>query len=158
MIRYYTSSLFAFSTLGGIVTFLLISGMADLPTSVFFSAITILFIATIIPALFALADRKFGSLRKEIGEPIVLDERVNFVVGEEVKPGFMITTKNSMFVLSTEDNEPVKLEIRRSDIKKISISEGVFLNIFLDYDKCIRVFAANCEELKGKLHAEGFGK
>lgn len=158
MSRYYTPSLFIFSTLGGIVTFLLVSGIADMPTSVLFSAITILLIATIIPVLFALADRKFIPLKKEIKEPIVLDERVNFVVGEEIKQGFMVTTKESMFVISTDNDKPIKFEIKRSDIIKISISEGVFLNIFLDYDKCIRVFASNCEELFKKLRAQGFGK
>ena len=158
MLRYYTTSLYIFSTIGGIVTFMVLSGFADLPTSVLFSAITTLVIATIIPALFALADRKFISLKKEIKDKIVLDERVSFVVGEEIRQGFMVTTESSMFVLSTEGERAIKFEIKKSDIKKISISEGVFLNIFLDYDKCIRVFAGNCEELVKKLHAEGFGK
>ena len=158
MLRYYTPSLFIFSTLGGIVTFMLVSGDADLPTSVLFSAITTLVIATIIPALFAIGDRKFNPLRKEIKDKIILDERVNFVVGEEIRQGFMVTTKSSMFVLSTEGKKAIKFEIKKSDIKKISISEGVFLNIFLDYDKCIRVFAGNCDELVKKLNAEGFGK
>lgn len=158
MLRYYTPSLFIFSTLGGIVTFMLVSGDADLPTSVLFAAITTLVIATLIPALFAIGDRKFKPLRKEIKDKIILDERVNFVVGEEIRQGFMVTTKSSMFVLSTEGNKAIKFEIKKSDIKKISISEGVFLNIFLDYDKCIRVFAGNCDELVKKLHAEGFGK
>ena len=158
MLRYYTPSLFIFSTLGGIVTFMLVSGDADLPTSVLFAAITTLVIATIIPALFAIGDRKFKPLRKEIKDKIILDERVNFVVGEEIRQGFMVTTKSSMFVLSTEGKKAIKFEIKKSDIKKISISEGVFLNIFLDYDKCIRVFAGNCDELVKKLNAEGFGK
>jgi len=158
MLRYYTPSLFIFSKLGGIVTFMLVSGDADLPTSVLFAAITTLVIATIIPALFAIGDRKFNPLRKEIKDKIILDERVNFVVGEEIRQGFMVTTKSSMFVLSTEGKKAIKFEIKKSDIKKISISEGVFLNIFLDYDKCIRVFAGNCDELVKKLNAEGFGK
>lgn len=158
MSRYYTTGLFIFSILGGVVTFFCIYGMTDLPTSVFFAAITTLGISLIVPGLFAMSDRKFKPLRKEINEPIVIDERVNYLVGKELKQGFMITTKNSMFVLSIDDNRPVKFEIKKSDIKKITVSEGVYLNIFLDYEKCIRVFAANCDELSKKLRAEGFGK
>ena len=158
MSRYYTTSLFVFSILGGVVTFMLVSSMADMPTSVLFGAITTLGISIVIPAMFALSDRKFIHLRKEIKDPIIIDERVNYLVGQDIKQGFMITTKDSMFVISHGENAPVKFEIKKSDIKKISVSEGVYLNIFLDYDKCIRVFASNCDELSKKLQAEGFGK
>lgn len=158
MSRYYTTSLFVFSILGGVVTFMLVSSMADVPTSVLFGAIATLGISIVIPSMFALSDRKFIPLRKEIKDPIVIDERVNYLVGNDIKQGFMITTKDSMFVISHGENAPVKFEIKKSDIKKISVSEGIYLNIFLDYDKCIRVFAVNCEELSKKLQAEGFGK
>ena len=158
MKRYYTTGLLVFSTLGGLVTYFLISSKTDLPTAVFFSAITTLFISLVIPGLLALGDRKFTPLRKEIKEPIVIDERVNYLVGKEMKPGFILTTKDTMFILSVDDNRPVKFEINKSDIKKISVTEGIYLNIFLDYDKCIRVFAANSDDLLKRLKSEGFGK
>ena len=158
MKRYFTTGLLIFSTLGGIVTYMLISSATDMATSVFFSAIATLGISLIIPGLFALGDRKFRHLRKEIKDPIVIDERVNYLVGKELKQGFMITTKDSMFVISVDDDQPVKFEIKKSDVKKISVSEGIYLNIFLDYDKCIRVFASDCEDLSSRLRAEGFGK
>jgi RNA-binding protein len=63
-----------------------------------------------------------------------------------------------LFIISTENEKPIKFEIKKNDIKKISISDDIFLNIFLDYDKCIRIFSPNCDELCGKLTAEGFGK
>ena len=118
MLRYYTSSLFIFSILGGVVTFWLISSMADVPTSVLFAALTTLGISLVIPAMFAHSDKKFNPLRKEITEPIVIDERVNYLVGKEIKQGFMLTTKDSIFVLSTDESKPVKFEIKKSDIKK----------------------------------------
>lgn len=159
MSRYFTPSLLTFSTFGGIVTLVIVSFFTDdIPTLVLFSALSTLLISLAVPAMFAISDRKFNPLRKEISGPIVIDERVNYVVGEEVKQGFMLTTKESMFIISTDNDKPVKMEIKRSDVKKVSISDGVFLNIFLDYDKCIRVFAGNCEELSKKLQAEGFGK
>lgn len=158
MKRYYTTGLLVFSTLGGFVTYFLISSMTSLPAAVLFSALTTLGISLIIPGLLALGDRKFIPLRKEIKEPIVIDERVNYLVGKEMKPGFILTTKDTMFVLSIDENRPVKFEIKKSDIKKISITDGIYLNIFLDYDKCVRVFAANCEELLNRLKAEGFGR
>lgn len=158
MKRYYTTGLLIFSVLGGVVTYLLISSMTDLPTAVFFSAITTLVISILIPGLCALADRKFIPLRKEIKEPIVIDERVNYLVGKEIKPGFMLATKESIFILSIDDNRPIKFEIKKSDIKKISMNEGIYLNIFLDFDKCIRVFAPNCDELLNELKNEGFAK
>lgn len=156
--RYYTTSLLVFSAIGGFVTYFLVSSTADTPTSVLFGAIATLGISILIPALFARADRKFLPLRKEIKEPIIIDERVNYLVGKEIKPGFMLTTKDSMFIISTGENSPVKFEIKKSDIKKITVSEGVYLNIFLDYEKCIRVFVANCDDLLKRLRAEGFGK
>lgn len=158
MSRYYTTSLFVFSICGGVVTFLLLSSFEDTAISVLFGAITTLILSIIIPAGFAFADRKFVPLKKEIGDPIVLDERVSYVVGQEIRVGFMVTTKRSMFIISTENEKPIKFEIKKNDIKKISVSDDIFLNIFLDYDKCIRIFSPNCDELLGKLAAEGFGK
>lgn len=158
MRRYYTTGLLIFSTLGGIVTFLLISSMTDFPTALLFAALTTLGISLIIPGMCALADRKFLPLRKEIKEEIIIDERVNYLVGKELKQGFMLTTKDSMFIISIDENRPIKFEIKKSDIRKISVTEGVYLNIFLDYDKCIRVFAADCDGLSSRLRAEGFGK
>lgn len=159
MSRYYTTPLFIFSCFGGVVTYLILSGVTDdRAVSVICAAISAIVLSITVPLSFYMADRKFIPLRKEIKEPIVIDERVNFVVGQEIRQGFMVTTKNSLFVLSTENKRPIKFEIKRSDIKKISISDDVYLNIFLDYDKCIRIFAGNCDELSKKLDAEGFGK
>ena len=158
MKRYFTTGLLIFSVLGGLVTYMIVSSMTDMATSVFFSAMATLVISIIIPALFALGDRKFSHLRNEIKEPIVIDERVNYLVGKELKQGFILTTKDSLFVISVDDNKPVKFELKKSEIKKISVSDGMYLNIFLDYDKCIRVFPADCEDLSSRLKAEGFGK
>ena len=158
MSRYYTSSLFLFSTLGGIVTAIIVSFVTyDTPTIVLFSAVATLLISITIPVTFAMADRKFLPLRREINEDIVIDERVNYLVGDEIKQGFILTTKDRMIILSSDNDKPVKFEIKRTDIKKISVTDRIYLNIFLDYDKCIRVFSGNCEELISKLHAEGFG-
>ena len=158
MTRYYTPSLLIFSVVGGVVTYLIISGMTDMPTALLFSALTSLGISIAIPAMFAYADRKFIPLRKEIDLPILIDERVNYVVGQELRDGFILGTKESLFVLSSEDKKPIKFEIKKTDVKKISISDDIYLNIFLDYDKCIRVFADNCDELSQKLSDAGFGK
>jgi hypothetical protein len=156
--RYYTTSLFIFSALGGIVTFMLISNLEEWPIALLSGAFATLGISIIIPLMFASADKKFIPLRKEIKEPLVIDERVNYLVGNNVKQGFMLATKESVFVISTDNDKPVKFEIKKSDIKKISVTDDIYLNIFLDYDKCIRVFAMNCEELSSRLQAEGFGK
>ncbi len=159
MKRYYTSALFIFSTIGGIVTYLLASFFTDdVPTLVLFSALATLLISIIVPLMFAISDRKFMPVIKQIKDKIIIDERVHYVVGRELRQGFMITTKDSLFIVSSEDEKPVKLEIKRSEIKKISVTDDVYLNIFVDYDKCIRVFAGNCEELSKKLIAEGFGQ
>ena len=158
MLRYYTTSLFIFSTVGGIFAYLIVAGATDTPVAVLCSAMSTLMISIIIPALFAIMDRKFLPLRKEITAPIITDERVNYVVGDEIKQGFMITTEYSLYILSTDDKRPIKFEIKKSEIKKVSVSDGVYLNIFLDYDKCIRIFAGNCEYLSSKLQAEGFGQ
>lgn len=158
MSKYYKPSLYVLSTLGGVSTFLILLSFNDWPVSLLFAAITTLVISFTIPMTLMMADRKFTTLKKEISEPIVIDERVSYVVGNELRQGFIVTTKNSLFIISVDNNKPVKFEIKRSDIKKISISDSIYLNIFLDYDKCIRICGANCEELSSKLAKEGFGK
>ena len=157
MSRYYTPSLFIFCILGGVVIYFIAFELAsDQLIALISGAISSIIISITVPLAFYYADRKYNLLKKEIGDKIVLDERVGYVVGQEIKRGFMVTTKNSLFVISSDNNKPVKFEIKRSDIKKISISDDVFLNIFLDYDKCIRIFSSDCEKLLEKLSKEGF--
>ena len=159
MSRYYTTPLFVFCTVGGIVTFLVVSSFTeDLALTVLCAAVATLLISITVPLSFYIADRKFLSLRREIKEPIVIDERVNYVVGDEIKQGFMLATKESLFVISTDNEKPVKLELKKNEIKKISVTDGVYMNIFVSYDKCIRIFAGNCDELLRKLRTEGFAK
>ena len=78
MSRYYTNSLLIFSVFGGVVTFFLILSFEDVALSLFCGAITALLLSIIIPTVFAIGDRKFMPLKKEIAEPIVLDERVRY--------------------------------------------------------------------------------
>lgn len=157
MSRYYTPSLFIFCILGGVVIYFIASELvSEQIVALISGAIASIIISITVPLMFYYADRKYNLLKKEIGDKIVLDERVGYVVGQEIKRGFMVTTKNSLFVISSDNNKPVKFEIKRSDIKKISISDDVFLNIFLDYDKCIRIFSSDCEKLLEKLAKEGF--
>ena len=157
MSRYYTPSLFIFCILGGVVIYFIAYELtSDQLVALVSGAISSIIISITVPLTFYYADRKYNLLKKEIGDKIVLDERVGYVVGQEIKRGFMVTTKNSLFVISSDNNKPVKFEIKRSDIKKISISDDVFLNIFLDYDKCIRIFSSDCEKLLEKLSKEGF--
>lgn len=158
MKRYYTTPLLVFCVFGGVITYLLVLPLSNTATAVFFGGIAALLISIVIPALFAASDKKFLPLKKEIKEPILIDERVNYLVGNEVQEGFIVTTKDSLYVISGGKEKPVKFEIKRSDIKKISVTDGVYLNIFLDYDKCIRVFSGNCDELCSMLSKEGFGK
>ena len=157
MSRYYTPSLFIFCILGGVVIYFIASELvSEQIVALISGAIASIIISITVPLMFYYADRKYNLLKKEIGDKIVLDERVGYVVGQEIKRGFMVTTKNSLFVISSDNNKPVKFEIKRSDIKKISISDDVFLNIFLDYDKCIRIFSSDCEKLLEMLAKEGF--
>ena len=159
MKRYYNSALLTFSTVGGIVTCLIASFFTDdIPTLVLFSAVTTLLISITVPLMFAIADRKFMPVIKQITDEILIDERVHYVVGQELRQGFVLTTKDSLFVISSENDKPVKLELKKSDIKKISVTDGVYLNIFLDFDKCIRIFAGNSDDLSKKLHGQGFGQ
>ena len=155
MSRYYTPSLFIFCILGGVVIYFIASELvSEQIVALISGAIASIIISITVPLMFYYADRKYNLLKKEIGDKIVLDERVGYVVGQEIKRGFMVTTKNSLFVISSDNNKPVKFEIKRSDIKKISISDDVFLNIFLDYDKCILIFSSDCEKLLEKLAKE----
>lgn len=158
MIKYYTKSLYALSILSGATTFLITLLMADFAVALLFGAVTALLTSITIPVVFAISDRKFIPLKKQIKDKILLEEKVAYLVGNEAKDGLIVTTANSMFVLSTDGNKPIKFEIKREAIKKISITEDIYLNIFLDYDKCIRVFSDNCDELLSKLTKEGFGK
>ncbi len=157
MTKYYTKSLYILSIFSGIVTFTVTLLMDELAVALLFGALTALMTSVTVPILFAISDRKFKVLKAQIKEKIVLDERVVYMVGKEARDGLIVTTRNSLYVLSTENNKPIKFEIKREEIKKISITDDMFINIFVDYDKFIRVFADNATELVKKLSREGFG-
>lgn len=158
MSKYYTPSLFMFSVLGGGICFVLLSFFSDAGTALCFASLCALGISAAIPATLALADRRFLTLKREIGEPIVIDERISVVTGQALKRGFIIATKTSIFVISTENGRPVKMEIKKDSVKKISVTDDVYINIFIDYNRFVRIFCLNCEELFSRLRDEGFVK
>lgn len=159
MSRYYTRSLYILSTLNGIIAFAISTALgAEIPMAVICSAFSMLIIATAIPLLQYLSDRRLLALRKGIKGPFLLDERVNIVVGNELRRCFVLTTGEAMFIISLENNKPVRLEIKKSEVKKVSVSEDLLLNIFLDYNKCIRILSPHNERICEELGAQGFGK
>lgn len=158
MSRYYTPSLMVFSILGGVTAYVLLSLFTDNVTSLTFASIATLAIATVIPATLAVSDRRIMPIRKEIGEPILIDERIRIIKGKEAKQGFILATAASLFLVSLDGDRPVKLEIKKDSIRKISINEEVYIDIFIDYSKFIRIFCGNCEELFSRLAEEGFTK
>lgn len=158
MSKYYTPSLFIFSVLGGGICFVLLSFFADVMTAICFASLCAIGISVTIPATLALSDRRLLPLKKEIGEPILIDERISIVAGNEIKQGFIVTTSSSIFVISFEKGSPVKMEIKKDSVKKISVTDDVYINIFIDYNRFVRIFCGNCEELFARLRDEGFVK
>lgn len=158
MSRYYTSSLFVFSVIVGVLAYTLLSFFASNEDAMLFASIATLAIATTVPAVLAFADRKLISLKNKITEPISVDERVGVISENGIRQGFIITTAKSLYIITLDGTEPVCREIKKEDVKKISVSDGVYLNIFVDYNKFIRVFPGNCEELFSMLAEEGFTK
>ena len=69
----------------------------------------------------------------------------------------MVLTKESIFLITFADKKPIRYEIKRNEVKKISLEEDVYLNIFLDYDKYVRIASGNCLEISEKLSEQGFG-
>lgn len=158
MQRYYTPALYVLSTLNGIISFLVSTSLgASIPEGVLTAAIATLTVATVIPLTRYFADRKLIKLRRDIKGEVLLDETANLVVGDALQRCFVVATKEAMFIISFDRGRPVRLEIKKSSVMKISVTDDVVLVVFLDYGKCIKIVARNSGEMSEILAKQGFG-
>lgn len=159
MSRYYTGALYKISTIDGIIAFIISTSLgASVAEGVLIAAVSMLLVATLIPVLRYRADKALIKLRRTIKEKILLDETASIVVGDIFQRCFVITTESSMFIISQSHGKATRVEIKKSSVRKISFSDDCLLRIFLDYDKCIKLFSPNIERLGERLAEQGFGK
>ena len=157
MKKYYTPAVYFISIVCGVIAYLISSFFTESLVALLFAAIATLVISFIIPLAFVISDIKYKPLKLGIPSPFIIDERVNYIMGGIIRHGFMVLTKDSLFLITFADKKPLRYEIKRNEVKKVSITEDVYLNIFLDYDKFIRISSGNCQEISEKLAEQGFG-
>ena len=157
MKKYYTPAVYFISIVCGVIAYLISSFFSE-PTVALLSGVVVTFIISLaIPIAFVVSDAKYKPLKMGLPAPFVIDERVNYMMGSELRHGFMVLAGESLFLITFADKKPMRYEIKREQVKKISVTEGVYLNIFLDYDKFVRISSGNCLELSEKLTKHGFG-
>ena len=157
MKKYYTSGVYLTSIICGVAVYLVSSLFCEALWALLFGVGVTLIVSFVIPLSFVISDFKYKPLKIGIPAPFIIDERVNCVIGGVLRHGFMVLTKESIFLITFADKKPVRYEIKRKEVKKISLEEDVYLNIFLDYDKYIRIASGNCLEISEKLSEQGFG-
>ena len=157
MRKYYTPAVYFISIVCGVIAYFLSSLFSEPLIALLSGVIVTLIISLAIPIAFVASDAKYKPLKMGLPGPFIIDERVNYMMGSELRHGFMVLTRESLFLITFADKKPLRYEIKREQVKKISITEEVYLNIFLDYDKFIRISSGNCHELSEKLAEQGFG-
>ena len=158
MKKYYTPGVYLISILIGAIVYIMASFFADPLLALLFGTLTVLVVSVAIPLSFAISDHKFKKFKQGIPAPFIIDERVNCVIGGALKNGFMVLTRDTLFIITFAGKKPIRYEIKRNEVKKISITDNIYINIFLDYNKYIRIASGNCFEIRDKLSEQGFGK
>lgn len=158
MKKYYTPAVYILSVAAGVICYIASSLFFDGAVALLIGLSVILCVSVMIPAAFAISDIKYKALKQGIPAPFIIDERVNCVVGNSHKNGFIVLSGDTLFVMTYSGKKPIRYEIKKDEIKKISISENIYLNIFLDYNKYIRIASGNCLDIMDKLKRHGFGR
>ena len=159
MRKYYTPAVYLVSIVCGVIAYLLSSFFCEPRIALLSGVIVTLIISLAIPCAFAISDEKYKPLKRGIPSPFIIDERVNYMItGGELRHGFMVLSKESLYLITFADKKPLRFEVKKNEVKKISVTDGVYLNIFLDYDKFIRISSGNCLEISAKLTEQGFGQ
>lgn len=158
MKKYYTPGVYLVSILIGAIVYIISSFFAEPLLALLIGTVAVLVVSVTIPLSFAVSDRKYNKFKQGIPAPYIIDERINCVIGGALKNGFMVLTRDTLFIITFAGKKPIRYEIKRDEVKKISITENIYLNIFLDYNKYIRIASGNCFEIRDKLSEQGFGK
>lgn len=158
MKKYYTPAVYITSIAAGIISYIVSTLFFENGIALLIGLSVIFCVSLIIPAAFAISDVKYNALKKGIPAPFIIDERVSCVIGNSLKNGFIVLSGDTLFLMTYSQKKPIRYEIKKSEIKKISISENIYLNIFFDYNKYIRIASGNCSEIMDKLKRQGFGR
>ena len=157
MKKYYTPGVYFVSIVGGILVFVITLIFIDPNLALLCGAIVTLLSSVAIPLGLSISDKKYKRFKEGIPRPFLIDERINCVIGGELRDGFIVLTRDKLFIMTFVDKRPIRYELKRDEVKKVSITENIYLNIFLDYNKFIRIASGNCFEIKDKLSEQGFG-
>lgn len=158
MKKYYTPGVYLISILVGVVVYIIASFFATPLLALLCGAVSVLIISLVIPISFAISDIKYKRFKAGIPAPFIIDERISCVISGSLQNGFMVLTRDTLFIITFAGKKPIRYEIKRDEVKKISITENIYLNIFLDYNKYIRIASGNCFEIRDKLSEQGFGR
>ena len=157
MRKYYTPGVYFVSIVSGILAFVITLIFTDPLVALLCGAAVTLLVSVAIPLGLSMSDGKYKRFKEGIPRPFIIDERVNCVIGGELKGGFIVLTRDKLFIMTFVGKRPIRYELKRDEVKKVSVSENIYLNIFLDYNKFIRIASGNCLEIKDKLSEQGFG-
>ncbi|MBQ9773164.1 MAG: hypothetical protein IJW30_00695 [Clostridia bacterium] len=140
----------------GIFVGLLVSFFADWRYAVLVGAIAVLLVSLLLPVLFYLAFLPYKRLKKELAQPFLFDEPVQFTVKTGKVSGFFILTEQSMVFLSRECANPT-MELKRAQVKRvIKKQQNMTIDVYLNDTQFIRVFSAACEDLTEILRKNGW--
>lgn len=157
MKKYFTNTVILISIVCGILAYAVSSFIVVPFAALIIGAGTTVLISLLFPIAFALGDIKYKPLKAGISAPFLVDERVNCIIGGVVRHGFMVLNKESIFIITFIGKKPIRYEIRKKEVKKVSVTGDVYINIFLDYNKFIQIISGNSIDITEKLNEQGFG-
>lgn len=157
MKKYFTDTVILVSIICGIIAYAIFSFIVQPIAALLIGAGVVAVISLAFPLAFSIGDMKYKPLKTGISAPLLVDERVNCVIGGVVRHGFMVLNKESIFIITFIGKKPIRYEIRKKEVKKVSVTGDIYINIFLDYNKFIQIVSGNSINITEKLNEEGFG-
>ncbi len=157
MKKYFTPAVLIISVIFGVLVYGVVAIFFGGDIALLEGSIATLALSLAFPTIFALGDRKYKKLMLDVPDPRLIEERVECIVNGKTSHGYMVMNSNSIYLLSIVDNKAVRCEIKKDQIKGISLTGDFYINIFTDYNKYIRIISGNSLEITKKLEMAGFG-
>lgn len=118
-------------------------------------AVVVFFSSVFFPVWAYLKELPFNKMKKQLPQPLLLDERVDFVINGKRLYGFFVLTEDRM-VMIAESGGKHRMELPREEVVRVVKEDNYSIKIYVNQQDFIQIQTPTFEKVYSVLAEKGW--
>ena len=118
-------------------------------------AVVVLFSSVFFPVWAYLKELPFNKMKKQLPQPLLLDERVDFVINGKRLYGFFVLTEDRMVMIAESDGKH-RMELPREEVVRVVKEDNYSIKIYVNQQDFIQIQTPTFEKVYSVLAEKGW--